>query len=284
MKYRMLAIDIDGTLYDRQGHIPRKNVEAVLRAHAAGLDIVLCTGRGLVESRPTIEALGHREPLVLASGAYVVDPETHRTFHRAVIEPQLAMEITRALDPDRNAVLILPDPTEEDHDYLVVGRAPLSKNTQWWFEQIGAKVRYVDGVNKRDMHHVLRVGLVGPENSMKPAAKMIRKRFADRVFLQHFGAVTQSESDDVHILEIFAKGVDKWSGLLNLMEIRGVAGNQVAAIGDHINDLTMIQNAGCGIAMGNAIEAVIAVSDRVTLNQDEAGVAWAIEHLLDGRW
>lgn len=283
MKYRMLAIDLDGTMLDSMGMVSAENKAAVRRAHEAGVLVVLCTGRGLTESRPAINALDHHGPIVLACGAVVADPTTGKTLHRAVIEPQLAHQIIQALDPQTHNVIALLDPEVEGCDYLVVNEGRMNGNTRWWFDMIGARLKCVETPSVQDLHHVLRVGIVAPPAVMAPVQAMLEERFGSRIVVQHFMAVRMDENE-VEVLEVFAQGVNKWAGLQWLADEHGVPHDQIAAIGDQINDISMVRHAACGIAMGNAVPALLDVADRVTASNDESGVAQAIEHILDGRW
>lgn len=283
MKYRMLAIDLDGTLLDCRGGVSAANRAAVERARDAGLLVVLCTGRGLTESRPAIKALDHHGPIVLACGAVVADPTTGKTLHKAVIEPQLAGQIIEHLDPQVHNVIALLDPEVEGCDYLVVNESRMNSNTRWWFDMIGARLKCVACPSAQDLHHVLRVGIVAPPAVMVPVQASLEERFGSRIVVQHFMAVRMDENE-VEVLEVFAQGVNKWAGLCWLAEEHGIPHGQIAAIGDQINDVSMIRHAACGIAMGNAVPAVLDVAHRVTTTNDESGVAHAIEHLLDGRW
>lgn len=284
MNYRMLAVDLDGTLLDSEGNIPEANREAVSRAGEAGLLVVLCTGRGLVETRRVIDALEHEGPVVLAGGALVTDPTTGRTLHRALIEPGLAREVTTYLARRDHAVLILLDPDPSDHDYAIVNAHQLTDNTRWWFSHIDASIRYVEAPAERDLHHTLRVGVVASSRTMPSLQADLLTTFGERVFVQHFMAVKNPAGEDVHVLEVFADGVNKWSGLTWLAAEHGIDTGQIAAIGDHVNDVAMVEAAACGIAMANAIEPVKRAARHLTRSNDEAGVAHAIERLLAGRW
>jgi len=283
MKYRMLAIDLDGTLFDSRGRIPEANREAIARAQDRGLLVVPCTGRALKEAQWALEELGHDTPAVFAGGAHVSDPTTGQTLYRVTVEPNLALDVVQVLRESGHAVLILLDPEITGDDYLVVGDDRLTPNTRWWFESIGARVKPLEEPAEADLHHTLRVGIVGESDAMPDVKAALTDRFAERVFVQHFQAVGE-HNERINVLEVFAKGVNKWSGLHWVAESHGFEAAEVAAIGDEINDLAMIESAGCGIAMGNAISAVRGVARRVTRSNNEAGVAHAIEHLLDGRW
>lgn len=286
MRYRLLGIDLDGTLFDSAGRLPRENVAAIRRAERAGMVVALCTGRGWKESRSAVEALDHRGPLVLANGALISEAETGRTLHRAVIEPHLSRSVVDHLAAMNEAVLILLDPAECEHDYLVVQPEKLTANTRWWFDYVGATWREVGRATEEDLHHALRVGIVGPESRMPAVRGSVARVFGERVFVQHFMAVAGGPADGeaVHVLEVFAPGVNKWAALRMVAEGHGIEASAVAAVGDHINDVAMIRGAGCGIAMANAVEQVMAVADRRTASNDEAGVAAAIDRLLGGAW
>jgi len=282
----MLAIDLDGTLLDSRGQVPEANLRAVERARQAGVLVVLCTGRGLTESRGVMAALDHHGPIVLAGGAHVSDPLSGKTLYRAIIEPTLAAELIEHLDPSTHAVVALLDPEPWGHDYLVVGAENLTRNTRWWFEKIGARIRAVPRPTEQDLHHILRVGIVGPARLMPPVQQSVQSRFGPRVVVQHFTAVADSTTREelVDVLEVFGAGVSKWAGLTWLAGEHGIALHEVAAIGDQINDISMIERAACGVAMANAVPAVQRIARYQTASNDQAGVAQAIHHMLAGDW
>jgi Cof subfamily protein (haloacid dehalogenase superfamily) len=283
MKYRMLAVDIDGTLFDSSGRAPECHIDAVQRARDAGVMVVLCTGRGLNEARPAVDQLQHAGPVVLANGSLVSDPSTGKTLHRMALEPHLALDIAEVLDSGQDAVLVLLDPEPTGLDYLIRRADLMTPNTRWWFSAIDAKLKEVDQLDVEDLHHALRLGIVGPPAHMPGVVGRLKERFGDQVFVQHFMAVKQ-DAEDVHVLEVFATGVNKWFGLQWLADLHGFDPQEVAAVGDEINDLQMIEGAGCGIAMGNAVPEVLAAADRVTAGHDEGGLAVAIDRMLAGEW
>lgn len=284
MHYQLLALDLDGTLLDSSGRPHPENLEAIARAREAGCMVVLCTGRGLTESSRVIEAIGHTGPLVLASGAMVYDTSSHETLHRGVIEPHLGIEIVNFLRNDRDAILMLPDPAAVPFDYYVVDGDLLTSNTRWWFDWVGARVQHFSEITPDDLHHVLRVGLVGPPPDLESTTARIIEQFGEHVYCHHFAALQEPDGSTVNILEIFAKGVNKWTGLQWLAARHDIDESAIACIGDQINDLAMIEHAACGVAMGNAVESVKALANHVTHDNDTAGVAHAIRQMLSGHW
>lgn len=285
MRYRLIAIDLDGTLLDRKGHISRQNLSAIARAQCQGALIVPCTGRLWLESRQALALMLNVQTGVFVTGAAVCDIDTGASLDIAVIEPHLAHELVRYLHDLPEAVLVCRESALCGHDYMVTGSGTLTPNTQWWFEASGATVHFQDRVTADDLHHTLRIALVAEGSRVPVLCQAIRQAFRDRVLVHTFQAVqTPDPSQGVHVLEIFAAGVDKWRGLDWIAQQRGITPEQIAAIGDEINDVAMLRSAGCGIAMANATDAAKQAADQVTLACDQDGVAHAIDQLLSGRW
>ena len=167
----------------------------------------------------------------------------------------------------------------------MTGQGSLTPATQWWFETTGATVHFQRTVTADDLHHSLRVGIVAEGDRVPPLSEHLRKVFGERVLIQHFEAVNTPDPDQcVHILEVFAAGVDKWRGLSWIAQRHSITAQDVAAIGDEVNDIAMLKSAGCSIAMANAVQPIKAIADYTTLGCNEHGVAYAIEQLLTGEW
>ncbi|MCC7203806.1 MAG: HAD hydrolase family protein, partial [Phycisphaeraceae bacterium] len=222
---------------------------------------------------------------VFVGGAAVCLVTDGASLDLAVIEPHLALEAVQTLFDLPEAVLVYQDASLTGHDYLVTGRGSLSPQTQWWFERTESRVRFAQDVTLDDLHHTLRVGIVSTGERMAAVKPVLRDALGERVFLQSFEAVQEARPGvSVHVLEVFAQGVDKWRGIEWLARQRGVAPEQVAVIGDEVNDLAMLRGAGCGIAMANAIDPVKQAARHVTLTCDQHGVAHAIDKLLREEW
>ena len=90
--------------------------------------------------------------------------------------------------------------------------------------------------------------------------------------------------DSVHLLEVFDRQVSKWTAIHRLALEQGVPRERIAAIGDEVNDLAMIEGAGLGVAMGNAVPAVKAAARAHTASNAQDGVAVAIRRILSREW
>jgi hypothetical protein len=155
------------------------------------------------------------------------------------------------------------------------------------------EVRYVDDLTE-DEHpeHTVRVGFAADRETMSALAGQVRDEFGREVLIHSFPAVsgpsTESaagvKSADIHLLEIFDASVSKWTAVHRLALEQGVPRERIAAIGDEINDLAMVEGAGLGVAMGNAIAEVKHAAAKETLGFSEDGVAHAIDRILAGEW
>ena len=284
VRYKLIAIDLDGTLLNRRGRISDENLAAIVRAQEAGITVVPCTGRAWRESREVLESLPLTGPGVFVTGAVVGDIATGNLRDVAVIEPNLAHELVRFLEDQPEAVLVCREHQLCGHDYLVTGRGELTPNTQWWFERTGVTVHFQESVVADDLHHTLRVGVVADGRRMMALTNQLREAFYERILVHSFEAVKiPTLPEGIHVLEAFAAGVDKWRGLQLIADDLGVATENIAGIGDGINDVAMLRAAGCGIAMENATEEAKLASNYVTRDCDQHGVAYALDRLLTGR-
>jgi 5-amino-6-(5-phospho-D-ribitylamino)uracil phosphatase len=294
-RYDILALDLDGTLLNSRREVSAANAKALDDARAAGMKVVVCTGRGLVECDSVLCEIRQRDPVVVAGGSMVGCPVTRDTLHRFALEPDLVAEATRRLLRHDHPVMVLKDPARCGYDYLMVtGEKNLALDpvTVWWLEHMRVQHRFAAYVEE-DEHpeHTVRLGVCGLPSALDEMIADLAAVFGDRATMHHFGAVVAPEQarnlpggQRLHILEVFARDASKWSGIGWLAAKHDIPLERIAAVGDEINDLPMISHAGLGIAMGNAVPSIKAAATRETLSNDADGVAHAIYRVLDGEW
>ncbi len=294
-RYDMLALDLDGTVLDRSSKVRPAVAEAIEQARQAGMLVVVCTGRGLAESRDAIDAIAQVEPVIVAGGSIIADPRTSKTIHRFSMHPTLTARLTNTLLKGGHPVLVLKDPDAAGYDYLVItGRRKLTLDpvTQWWFEEMAVSIRLAADVTL-DPHpeHTVRVGVCAPAAELAALEQHVLAEFDDTVTVHNFPAVVAPDDAThwaggavAHILECFDARADKWNAVRHIAEERGIAPERIVAVGDQINDVSMIAGAGLGVAMGNAVDAVRAVANQHTDSNEDEGVARAIEMVLSGEW
>lgn len=289
-RYDLIAIDLDGTLLNDRKLISDQDRQAIFDARDAGITVVICTGRGLAECAHAIERIEQTDPVVVVGGAMLACPVARRAIHRFAIDPPLVHRAVDRLHDLGWPVMVFKDAAETGYDYLFVlgdHEHRIDPATTWWFEQMRLQVRYCRRAHEDEHpHHTLRLGVCGPAEELEPVTADMRALLHDAATMHQFGAVLDPSVSAVptHILEIFSRDATKWSAVSWLARDRGIDPSRIAAIGDEINDLSMISQAPLGIAMDNAVEEIHAVAKRRTKSNNDSGVAHAIRMILDGKW
>jgi hypothetical protein len=276
-RYRMIALDLDGTLLSPSGEVTPRAKAAVHRALGAGLLVCFATGRNWTESRDVLEAIEHYPTAVFVGGAMVVDTHQRVTLHRTMMEPGLAREVCADLEQSGHAVLALQDRGPAGVDYLVSAMAPLNEATRQWMSITNAKLHDVPSLAEYPHEHTIRLGICAEPAEARRVKVDLEARFDGRILCQNLFVPTYG----VEVMEIFDPAVNKWEGLLHVARRHGIAPGEIVAIGDDVNDLPMIQNAGLGVAMGNARPEVKAVAQRVIGSNHNEGLASFLDELVD---
>ncbi len=275
-RYRILALDIDGTLLDRSGTLRPRTIAAVARAARAGIRPVLCTGRRYRRALPIAERLGLDAPLVCNSGALVKEPDGHRTVWRADLPRELVAEVLRVfLDRDEPAVSFT-DRAPGDPDFVV---AALPIGRALFDDYLDDNRPFADvnpGWTTRDDLAHYHLCAIGERPAMLDFERAVRDRLPGLV--QTF--VQKSPRYAGTMCEILRHDASKWSALLHLAEAWGVDPEEICAVGDDANDVPMLRGAGLGVAMGHARPDVLGAADLVTGSDEEDGLAMVIEDVL----
>jgi hypothetical protein len=276
-RYRVLALDVDGTLLDAGGTLRPSTAGAVARAARAGIRPVLCTGRRYRRARPVAEQLGLDAPIVCNSGALVKEPADDRTLWRADFDEALLAEVLGLFrDHDQHAVTFTDRaPGESD---FVVERMPTGRLLlDDYLEQNRPHAEVDPGWTGRAAGGVhFHVCAVGSRPEMLDFERAVRARLGGRA--QTF--VLKSPHYQGTMCEVLRADASKWSGLLHLAEIWGVDASEICAVGDDMNDVPMLRGAGLGVAMGHAPVAVRDAADHVTADHDNDGVALLVDRVL----
>jgi Cof subfamily protein (haloacid dehalogenase superfamily) len=278
-RFRILALDVDGTLLDRGGTLRPRTIGAILRATEAGMRPVLCTGRRYRRALPIAERLGIDAPLVCNSGSLVKDSARHRTLWRADLASDVLTGVLEIFRQRDEPALSFTDRSPDDRDFLV--RAAPS-----------GRPLFDDYLNQNESHAEVdaewegRPGAghyhlcaIGTRSTMLEFERAIHERVAGRVrtFVQRTYRYAGT------MCEILRHDASKWSALLHLAELWGIDPSEICAVGDDMNDVPMLRGAGLGVAMGHASAEVRAAADLVTGADDEDGVAMLIDDVLLAR-
>ncbi len=275
MPFRMLAIDADGTLLDPKGAITPPVCGAIAAARDRGLQVVLCTGRRFRTTRRIVGELSLEGPMVVQNGSLVKDAQTGTTLARNALPRELyrpALALLRSVgaplayvDDLGDGFDIVCEPPDRGHAFQA---AYVEANTK--------TTLVVDSLDEIEPEKVCLLSCMADAESLKKLEVRIGTKLGDRV-RTHFLVNTSFEG---HILEIASAEAGKWPAVRRLAQAQGIENDQILAIGDDENDVELVEKAGLGVAMRNAVATVREVADFITSSNAEDGVALAIQRFV----
>ena len=283
----LIAVDLDGTLLDSSGKVSPRNIKAIADLRDAGFKVVPATGRSWRESKRVFEVINATGMAVTSGGSVLSDAATGKTIERLVIDPELVLRLTLALLERGLLAHLLRDHDSSCHDYCLVGTGQVNPATEWWLKTHEVDVRRVDTIDdlkKLGFDHVLRVGAVERGDVLAPVCAAMREQFHGQATMQSWSAVTSNAAigSETHLLEMYCVNTDKWTMIQKLRDRHGLSNDQVFAIGDGLNDLIMVREAGVGIAMQNAHADLRPLAKHIAPHHHDDGFAHVVEQILSG--
>lgn len=259
----MIASDMDGTLLDNNSEISDGNIAAIRKAVDCGVKFVLATGRPIMGVRNYLSLLDLKTPVITYNGAVVADPVTDEILFEQNMrgdDAALAMELGQMYDTTMciwsKGQLYVNKLNERAYDYMKIS---------------GVEPVLIDDLSAFATDNITKIlWYDSPEMIGKMPREMEAKPFLETSFCL----------SRPYFLEFFSSKVSKAAALKRLCELYGILPEEVIAVGDAPNDLSMIEFAGLGVAMGNAHDEVKAAAKYVTASNDEDGVAVVIDEFV----
>jgi 5-amino-6-(5-phospho-D-ribitylamino)uracil phosphatase len=280
-QWDVLVLDLDGTLLCSQGAVSEQNLHALDSVRAHGIEVVVATGRSFAECKHILQSINHSGVCITAGGSQMTCSEGE-AIARDIVEVEVVREVTEQVLRRGHRTLLLKDATTCEAEYVLVGDAELHVASTWWFKTLGVSVLEVSNITDDPWpEDTLRVGAVADECDLLPIANHLEKTLSGRAKLQHWSAVTCSEAtgSSTHLLEVFSKEVSKWTMLERHLG-KQLNRARIAAIGDGLNDVEMLQEVGLAIAMENANEFVQQHADVLAGHHDNHGFAGAMHQWI----
>lgn len=268
MKYKLIALDLDGTLKNTNNEITSQTKKALIKAQEMGIKVVLASGRptpGLRHEAKELDLEKYGGYILSFNGARVVDVKTKETIYEQTLTID---EAKKAYDRAKEYELACM--TYEDDMIVTEDIDDEYVNVESSINDIQKKKVSFKANLKDPIHKVLLTG--------KPdyVGSIIDE------FKQPFGDSLSIYRSAPFFIEIMAQGIDKAASLDRLVKILGIKQEEVMAFGDGYNDLSMIEYAGMGIAMDNAVEGVKERANYITLSNNDDGIADALYKMIEG--
>jgi len=272
---RLAAIDIDGTLLNSQFRISTVDLAALRKARQHDIEIVLVTGRRHRFALAIAQQLGFDLWLISSNGA-ITRSLCGESFHQDLLPRQTCRQLCSIMRDFRGHMVITFD--RDTKGAVVLERMDeLNLSIRRWLEQNQAFLEFVIPLENALVTDPVQAMFCGSMESMRQALELLKSsQLRDSLTVLR----TEYPARDLTIIDILNRGCSKGQALKRWAEHRGVAREQVMAIGDNYNDVEMLAFAGLPFIMGNASEELKSQGWPVTLSNDQHGVASALAQVL----
>ena len=263
MKYKLIAMDLDGTLNNDDKQITEKTREALMAVQEKGVRLALASARpspGLYKERDVLRLQDYHGILMSYNGGRIVDAATNEVL----FETSMDIEQTRCVLRELEKLPVTPI-LDDGVQFYVTDRDGYMVQYECWNNGMVC----TEVSNLAEFLHFAPVKiLMAVDPAILPD---VQKQIA--AFLPDDLTVVQTAA---FYLEVIPRSINKGQGIIDVCRVLGITTDEVMAFGDAANDIPMIRVAGLGVAMGNASESVKAAADYVTLSNNDDGIAAAL--------
>ncbi len=287
--YKLIAIDLDGTLMNSQGQITDEDIEAIKKLKEAGSIVIINSGRQLETIKNIAQEIGNIDYCVCGNGALLYDLKNNKILFSQFLDKSKAIEIIKMCKASDIYFNIYTDKeilVESLKDNVLAfyynnKTIPYAKQT---------RIKIEPDIEKYILNNecsILKIGMSNENEDIFQNGFEQLKKIKNIDILEVKGKSNRFYSDGDQEIEIeyfyteaTSVQVNKWTAIDKLASILEIKAKDIAAIGDNINDAAIIVNAGLGIAMGNATPYIHEIANVATLSNDRSGVAHAIYKYL----
>lgn len=264
--FQLVALDVDGTLFNSLHELPGGNKIALTQLVEKGIHICLSTGKSFRTVQNLVQELNLKSPQITSDGASIVDPTTKIPLFRYALSKDLVIEVVELLDELRATTIVV----SEDTSFATA---------------INDDVMYMCGYGDPTpslVRDLVTCAEIEPTHLMVVAYQ--KDHLYDHVFRtlnSTFGNRLNIVKSSPYFLEILNPLASKGNALRTVLEYLGINKKDAICIGDGLNDISMFQNVGVAVAMGNSDEEVKNAASFVTETNDNLGVAKALDKFFD---
>jgi Cof subfamily protein (haloacid dehalogenase superfamily) len=265
--YKLIAVDIDGTLSNDDKVITKATREALINAQKQGIIVVIASGRqapGLERESRILKLEQYGGLLLSYNGARIINASTREIIYENSIDKEYAITVLKELEKYQ------VNPIIDDGEYIIttdensfmIQKEKVNNNM---------KVKLVDNLVKDIYFNPCKILIAAPHEYLISVSDNIISKFEDKLTFTF---------STPFFLEANNKGISKAAALEKICEIYNITKDEVIAFGDGGNDLSMIKFAGMGVAMGNAVDELKEAANMVTLSNNDDGIVYALNQLL----
>lgn len=285
--YKLVFVDLDGTMLNKYGIVTQNTKNVIRKTIEKGTDVIIASGRPIDSIKTIAKEIGSNNYFISGNGALIYDVQKDDIIYEKSMKKQKILEIIKICEENSIAYNIYTEET-------IIAKA-LKYNVLYYHKENlkkeeGKKTSITivddiyDFVKNSEDEKFLKITICDESKVIFNSIirKLKRVEDIDVLEVSHMSRkVIKQGTEDINIeyyySEISLKDVDKWNAIEFLIQKLNIKKEEVIAIGDNINDKKMIEQAGLGIAMGQSTPIVRQIADFITSNNDEEGVAKALE-------
>lgn len=265
MGIKLIAFDLDGTLLDKDHQLHVKTLEAVEAVRKKGIKTLVATGRMYISAKPYIDKLEMTDPVITYNGALVMNPVENKEIYHSPIPFSIAEKISKKVEKCNYYLQAFLDDTlyvSEKNDY-----------TEKYEHIAGVVAQTVGSLNKFMNKGPTKMLIIEEDEDIQEEIRnFLFSNFADDV---------EISGSYPSFIEITKKGISKAEPLKRLADKYNLKREEIMVFGDGLNDLTMVEWAGKGIAMENAHPKLRESADDIAESHKELGVAKYLKQYFD---
>jgi Cof subfamily protein (haloacid dehalogenase superfamily) len=269
LNIQLVVADIDGTFLDSKGRPSQGALEAIQAIRSRGIIFTLCSGRGNPGIKPFVDLLELKQPYIISGGAAIIEPRTQSVIRQEIMSEKQIQQVYQ-LGQQTGSDLILHDAW--NIYVLSSDKFWVDANSWEWMRGYGTQnFKRIHSWQEIPIHKIIRMDYFN--NLVK------LPQLADEVegLRENLSAIIMHRN-----IEISDKKAGKGSALAHLADYLHIPLENVMSLGDGLNDISMLETAGVGVAMKNSLPEVICRADYLAPGCDEGGLAFALNHLLAG--
>lgn len=288
--YKLIAIDLDGTLLNSYGTISEEDKIALKRAIEKGIKVVLTSGRGTMSVKNFANELDIQGEIICGNGAIIYNLQEDKIIYNQYIDKKKVLQIIKICEENSIYYNVFTEDTiltsSLAYNVLFYNQENVKKpdNKKTNINIIPNIYKYIEEREKEDYlkicicdkNNIIFGGIMKKLQEVKnvnvmEVAHMARKLIANG---------TDYVPVEYYITEIMNQNADKWNAIEFLIKELGIDRSEVIAIGDNVNDEQMLKNADLGVAMGNSAPYIKEMAKEVTLDNNSGGVRNIVEKYL----
>jgi Cof subfamily protein (haloacid dehalogenase superfamily) len=261
MQYKLVVLDMDGTLLDNNHHVSKANKEVIHKLKREGTSIVLASGRPFESIYPYVKDLGIDLPIIAANGALIKSPLTSEVYYSSSLPINLAKEIIEYGQENQYPISLYLDGEVHTLNESLV-------KMHWELEKINA--RLIDQFESN--RELFKIIYANTPQKIEEAYKHLEQKYKGELYI--------TRSDAIY-LDVMNTNASKGKALHQLMDMLHISSHEVLVMGNSFNDITMFEVAGLAIAMDNSPQEVKDAADFVTKSNNDDGVAYTLDNYIN---